>query len=95
MLVLASVIPLLTIPGLFLAGLAVHVAGWAIAIGGSLGLLAAFTVADLRRRSSRWYVDQPTLLAVLRVAALLVGLVVAGCFAYLIADAIARLDRFA
>jgi hypothetical protein len=55
-----------------------------------VGALAAFTTIDLRRRSSRWYTDQPGLLAVLRVAVLVVGLVVAGCFAYQIADEVAR-----
>ncbi|GAA2014621.1 hypothetical protein JL107_08580 [Nakamurella flavida] len=92
LLALGVVVPLLALPLALLSGLAAHVAGWAIAIGGSLGALAAFTVVDLRRRSSRWYVDRPGLLGALRVAVLLLGFVVAGAFAYLIADAVARLD---
>jgi hypothetical protein len=98
-LLLALLIPLLSIAGLFVEivpgetiGWVVAIAGWAIAIGGSVGLLAVFTVIDLKRRSNRWYVDQPVLLAALRVAVLVVGLVVAGFYAYRIADAVARLE---
>ncbi len=91
-LLIGLVLPLLSIPLLFVDGLFAHVVGWVIAIFGSIGALAAFTAADLRLRSSRWYVDQPGLLAGLRIAVLLTGLVVATCFAYLIADAVARWD---
>lgn len=91
-LLVGLVLPLASIGLLFVDGLAAHVVGWVIAIFGSIGALAAFTAMDLRRRSSRWYVDQPGLLAGLRVAVLLTGLVVATCFAYLIADAVARWD---
>lgn len=85
-------LPLASIALLFVDGLAAHVIGWLIAIFGSIGALAAFTALDLRRRSSGWYVDRPGVLAGLRVAVLLTGLVVATCFAYLIADAVARWD---
>jgi hypothetical protein len=91
-LLIGLLIPLLTIPALFLDGLPVHVAGWVVAIFGSVGALALFTAIDLRRRASAWYVDQPGLLAALRVAVLLVGLAVAMLFAYQIADTVARLD---
>lgn len=93
-LLIGLVIPLATIPLLLLDGLALHIAGWLIAIFGSIGALAAFTAVDLRRRSSRWYVDHPGLLAALRVAVLLIGLVVAGFFSYEIADVVARWDQW-
>ena len=87
-------VPLAIIPLLLLDGIWLHVVGWVVAIFGSVGALAAFTAVDLRRRSSRWYVDQPALLAGLRVAVLVTGLVVASCFAYQIADVVARWDRW-
>ena len=87
-------VPLAIIPLLLLDGIWLHVVGWVVAIFGSVGALAAFTAVDLRRRSSRWYVDQPALLAGLRVAVLVTGLVVASCFAYRIADVVARWDRW-
>ncbi|MEP6561189.1 MAG: hypothetical protein ABJD68_08970 [Nakamurella sp.] len=85
-------LPIAALSLLLVDGLVAHILGWAIAIFGSVGALAAFTGADLRLRSSRWYVDQPALLAALRVAVLVVGLVVATYFAYLIADTVARWD---
>ncbi len=85
-------LPLASIVLLFADGLAAHIIGWLIAILGSIGALAAFTAVDLRRRSSGWYVDRPAVLGGLRVAVLLTGLVVATCFGYLIADAVARWD---
>lgn len=91
LLILSIVIPLATVPLLFVQDkLWVNIVGWAVAIFGSLGFLTAFTVIDMRRRTSRWYVDQPGLLAALRIAALAIGLVAAGCQAYQIADAVAR-----
>ena len=92
LLLIGLLIPLLTIPALFVDGLAIHIAGWVVAIFGSVGALAAFTAIDLRRRASTWYIDQPGLLAGLRVAVLVTGLIVAMLFAYKIADAVARLD---
>jgi uncharacterized membrane protein len=89
-LLLGLLLPLATIPLLLSDGLVLHVIGWFVAILGSIGALAVFTASDLRRRSSRWYVDKPGLLAGLRVAVLVTGLVVAGFFSYEIADAVAR-----
>ena len=86
------ILPLVAIPGLFSDQLPILAAGWLIAIFGSVGALAVFTTIDLRRRASRWYVDQPGLLAGLRVGVLVIGLVVAGFFAYFIADVVARMD---
>lgn len=89
-LIVGLVLPLAAL-GLSLIGtLTTNVVGWALAVFGSVIPLAVFTRIDLRRRLSRWYVDQRGLLAVLRVAVLVVGLVVAGWFAYLIADEVAR-----
>lgn len=72
-----------------------YVTGWLLAVFGSVLPLAVFTRIDLQRRLSRWYVDRRGLLAALRVAVLVVGLVVACWFGYLIADQVARLDVFA
>ncbi|MET0965998.1 MAG: hypothetical protein ABWZ02_06355 [Nakamurella sp.] len=85
-------LPVAALTLLLVDSLPAHIVGWVIAIFGSIGALAAFTAIDLRLRSSRWYVDQPALLAVLRVAVLVIGLAVATYFAYLIADIIARWD---
>ena len=95
MLLAGLIVPILTLPLLLVSNLPINFLGWAVAIFGSLGFLAAFTVVDLRRRMSRWYVDRPGLLAVLRVSVIVVGVVIAGCHAYLIADAIARWDVWA
>jgi hypothetical protein len=95
MLVAAVIIPVATVPLLFVPGAAINLVGWAVAIFGSLGFLTAFTVVDLRRRVSRWYVDRPGLLAGLRIAAIVAGVVIASCHAYWIADAVARWDRWA
>ncbi len=93
-LVVGSVVPLACLALLLQDGLAMHVVGWLVAIIGSVGALAAFTAIDLRRRASRSYVDQPGLLAALRVAVLVIGLVVAALLSYKIADAVARWDRW-
>lgn len=72
-----------------------YAAGWVLAVFGSVIPLALFTRIDLQRRLSAWYLDRRGLLAVLRVAVLVVGLVVACWFGYLIADLVARSDFFA
>jgi len=95
MLVAGVIVPLATLPLLLVRSLPVNFLGWGIAIFGSLGFLAAFTVLDLRRRISRWYVDRPGLLAGLRISVIVAGIVIAGCHAYLIADTIARWDQWA
>jgi hypothetical protein len=95
MLLAGLIVPILTVPLLFVSSLPVNFLGWAIAIFGSLGFLTAFTVVDLRRRISRWYVDRPGLLAGLRVTVIVVGVVIAGAHAYFIADAVARWDVWA
>jgi hypothetical protein len=95
MLVVGVLLPLAALPGLWMDQLWVHVLCWAVATAGSVGMLAAFTLADLKRRNDLRYVDHPGMLAGLRIAVLAVGLVVAGVFAYFIADAVARLDWWA
>ena len=95
MLVAGVIVPLATLPLLLVRSLPVNFLGWGIAIFGSLGFLTAFTIVDLRRRISRWYVDRPGLLAGLRISVIVAGVVIAGCHAYLIADAIARWDQWA
>jgi len=95
LLVVGLVLPLAALPLTLVDSLVANVAGWLVAVLGSVVPLAVFTRVDLRRRLSRWYVDRRGLLGVLRVAVLVVGLLVAALFAYLIADEIARWDSFA
>lgn len=95
MLYLGLIIPLATLPMLLMPGWPWHVAGWLIAIAGSLGFLTAFTIVDLRRRSEGSYADKPGLLAGLRIAVVVVGIVVAGLQIYPVAEMIARWDRWA
>lgn len=95
MLIAGLLIPLATLPLLLLSGTAVHVLGWFVAIAGSLGFLTAFTVMDLQRRAKGSYADKPALLATLRIAVAVVGIVVAALHAYPVADLIARSDYWA
>lgn len=89
-LLVGLVLPLAALVLWFVGSLTTNIIGWALAVFGSVIPLAVFTRIDLQRRLSGWYVDRRGLLAVLRVAVLLAGLVVAGWFAYLIADEVAR-----
>ena len=95
MLIAGLLIPLATLPLLLLSGTAVHVLGWVVAIAGSLGFLTAFTVVDLQRRAKGSYADKPALLATLRIAVAVVGIVVAALQVYPVADLIARSDHWA
>jgi len=95
MLIVGLVIPLATLPLLWGSGPVVHLTGWLIAIAGSLGFLTAFTVVDLKRRARGSYADKPALLATLRIAVAVTGIVVAALQIYPFADAIARSDFWA
>lgn len=90
LLVVGLVLPLAALALTIVGTLPANIAGWLIVLFGSVIPLAVFTRVDLRRRLSRWYVDRRGLLGALRVAVLVVGLLVAGWFAYLIADEVAR-----
>ena len=92
MLYAGALIPLATLPLLLTSNWMAHVAGWFLAIAGSLGFLTAFTIVDLRRRAKGSYVDRPGLLAGLRVAVIVVGILVAGIQIYPVAELIARSD---
>ena len=78
-----------------LPGPGMHILGWFVAIVGSLGFLTAFTVVDLRRRAAGSYADKPALLAGLRIAAAVSGIVVAALQIYPVAELIARSDFLA
>ena len=95
LLVIGLVVPLAALALTLVGSWSANVAGWVLAVFGSVIPLGVFTRIDLRRRLSSWYVDQRGLLAALRVAVLVVGLLVACWFGYLIADQVARLDVFA
>jgi hypothetical protein len=69
--------------------------GWGLAIFGSLGLISWFTTVDLRDQSTNRYRENDTAVAVLRIAATVLGLVVAGCHAWQFATWAARLGVFA
>ena len=89
-LIVGLVLPLAALGLSVIGTLTTNIVGWALAVFGSVIPLAVFTRIDLRRRLSRWYVDRRGLLAGLRIAVRVVGLLVAGWFAYLIADEVAR-----
>jgi hypothetical protein len=91
---LAIGIPLATVPLIFLDGLSWHIAGWALAIFGTLALIWTFTVIDLKRRLLP-FIDNPGTVSLLRITALIVALVVGMGHAYLIADEVSRWDMFA
>ena len=84
--------PLLGIGLLFLSGWVFHVLGWLVSIALGLGMLVVFTGADLRRRANPWYLAQPGMVGILRLAVAVASIAVAGVHAYLLADYIARLD---
>jgi hypothetical protein len=69
--------------------------GWLFSVGGGVGLLAAFTVIDIKRRTSTWYYTNETLLKVLRITALVLVLVFCALHALQIADVVSRLPIFA
>ena len=89
-LLIGLVLPLAALGLWFVGSLTTNIVGWALAVFGSVIPLAVFTRIDLQRRLSGWYIDRRGLLPALRVAVLLAGLLVAGWFAYLIADEVAR-----
>jgi hypothetical protein len=69
--------------------------GWLVAIVVGLGGVFAFTAADLRLRSSSWYISRQGVTPALRVLVTLAAIVVAGLDAWAFADWFARLDLFA
>jgi hypothetical protein len=69
--------------------------GWGLAIFGSLGLISWFTTVDLHAQSTNRYRANDSAVAALRIAATVLGLVVAGCHAWQFATWAARLGVFA
>lgn len=72
-----------------------HLLGWGLAIFGSLGFISWFTTADLRDQSTNRYRANDTAVAILRITATAMGLLVAGGHAWQLATWVARLDVFA
>ncbi len=91
----AVVIPAFAALLLLLNGWYWNLLGWALAIFGSLGFISWFTTADLRDQSTNRYRANDTAVAILRITATVLGLVVAGCHAWQFATWVARLDVFA
>lgn len=95
LLLIAVIVPLLTLATLGRSGTALHIAAWAVTIIASCGFITAFTVVDIRRRSKGSYADKPELVTGLRIAAAVILIVVSALHAYPVADVIARSDFFA
>jgi hypothetical protein len=91
----ACVVPVLTVPLMFLDGWGWHALGWAVATFGTAALLIVGTLQDTRRRASIWYLSNDALLRALRVAAVALALLAAAAHAWLFADWLSRLAVFA
>lgn len=95
LLVAAVAIPACAAVLLVLHGWYWNVLGWALASFGSLGLVFWFTIVDQHDRGTDRYRGNDSAVAVLRVVAPVLGLLVAVCHAWLFATWLARLDVFA
>jgi hypothetical protein len=91
----SAVVPLVTVPLLFMEGWGWHVLGWAVATLVTAALLIVATVQDTLRRASIFYLRRDGVVRGLRGAALVLALLAAAAHAWLFADWFARLPVFA